>query len=52
MQPMLTNLEHLYRLPEGLLLAVSITESGGNQFAVSGAGAKVCFGLWTARRAT
>ncbi|EJB9811116.1 lytic transglycosylase domain-containing protein, partial [Salmonella enterica] len=43
MQPMLTNLEHLYRLPEGLLRSVAITESGGNQFAVSGAGAKGLF---------
>ena len=51
MQPMLTNLEQLYRLPEGLLRSVAITESGGNQFAVSGAGAKGCFSLWTARRA-
>lgn len=40
---MLTNLEHLYRLPEGLLRSVAITESGGNQFAVSGAGAKGLF---------
>ncbi|HAY3685814.1 TPA: transglycosylase SLT domain-containing protein [Escherichia coli] len=43
MQPMLTNLEQLYRLPEGLLRSVAITESGGNQFAVSGAGAKSLF---------
>lgn len=43
MQPMLTHLEHLYRLPEGLLRSVAITESGGNQFAVSGAGAKGLF---------
>lgn len=43
MQPMLTNLEQLYRLPEGLLRNVAITESGGNQFAVSGAGAKGLF---------
>lgn len=43
MQPMLTNLEQLYRLPEGLLKSVAITESGGNQFAVSGAGAKGLF---------
>ncbi|KDW07943.1 lytic transglycosylase domain-containing protein [Escherichia coli] len=43
MQPMLTNLEQLYRLPEGLLRSVAITESGGNQFAVSGAGAKGLF---------
>ncbi|MCC8232178.1 transglycosylase SLT domain-containing protein [Enterobacter mori] len=43
MQPMLTNLEQLYRLPEGLLRSVAITESGGNQFAISGAGAKGLF---------
>lgn len=43
MQPMLTNLEQLYRLPEGLLRSVAITESGGNQFATSGAGAKGLF---------
>jgi len=43
MQPMLTSLEKLYRLPEGLLRSVAITESGGNQFAVSGAGAKGLF---------
>lgn len=34
MQPMFTQLESLYRLPEGLLKSVAITESGGNQFAV------------------
>lgn len=43
MQPMLSGLEQLYRLPEGLLRSVAITESGGNQFAVSGAGAKGLF---------
>ncbi|ELQ9769507.1 transglycosylase SLT domain-containing protein [Escherichia coli] len=43
MQPMFTNLEQLYRLPEGVLRSVAITESGGNQFAVSGAGAKGLF---------
>ncbi|EGQ6554420.1 transglycosylase SLT domain-containing protein [Shigella flexneri] len=43
MQPMFTNLEQLYRLPEGLLRSVAITESGGNQFGVSGAGAKGLF---------
>ncbi|HCT7175046.1 TPA: transglycosylase SLT domain-containing protein [Escherichia coli] len=43
MQPMLSSLEQLYRLPEGLLRSVAITESGGNQFAVSGAGAKGLF---------
>ncbi|MDV0368792.1 transglycosylase SLT domain-containing protein [Enterobacter chengduensis] len=34
MQPMFSRLESLYRLPEGLLKSVAITESGGNQFAV------------------
>ncbi|WP_417642399.1 transglycosylase SLT domain-containing protein [Enterobacter kobei] len=43
MQPMFNQLESLYRLPEGLLKSVAITESGGNQFAMSGAGAKGLF---------
>ncbi len=43
LQPTLGKLEQLYRLPEGLLRSVAITESGGNQFAVSGAGAKGLF---------
>lgn len=43
MQPMFSKLESLYRLPEGLLKSVAITESGGNQFAMSGAGAKGLF---------
>lgn len=43
MQPMFARLESLYRLPEGLLKSVAITESGGNQFAMSGAGAKGLF---------
>lgn len=43
MQLMFTNLEQLYRLPEGLLRSVAITESGGNQFAMSSAGAKGLF---------
>ncbi|MEP8780238.1 transglycosylase SLT domain-containing protein [Enterobacter ludwigii] len=43
MQPMFNQLESLYRLPEGLLKSVAITESGGNQFATSGAGAKGLF---------
>ncbi|HHA2249920.1 TPA: transglycosylase SLT domain-containing protein [Enterobacter ludwigii] len=43
MQPAFSKLEQLYRLPEGLLRSVAITESGGNQFAVSGAGAKGLF---------
>ncbi|MCT4713257.1 transglycosylase SLT domain-containing protein [Enterobacteriaceae bacterium H11S18] len=36
-------LESLYRLPEGLLKSVAITESGGNRFAQSGVGAKGLF---------
>ena len=43
MQPALQQLEQLYRLPEGLLRSVAITESAGDQFAVSGAGAKGLF---------
>lgn len=43
MGPMFNQLESLYRLPEGLLKSVAITESGGNQFAMSGAGAKGLF---------
>ncbi|VXD05788.1 Lytic transglycosylase [Enterobacterales bacterium 8AC] len=43
LQPKLAQLEQLYRLPEGLLRSVALTESGGNQFAVSGAGAKGLF---------
>lgn len=43
MGPMFNKLESLYRLPEGLLKSVAITESGGNQFATSGAGAKGLF---------
>jgi hypothetical protein len=43
MQPVFNQLESLYRLPEGLLKSVAITESGGNQFATSGAGAKGLF---------
>ncbi len=43
LQPKLTQLEALYNLPAGLLRSVALTESGGNQFAVSGAGAKGLF---------
>lgn len=43
MGPMFNRLESLYQLPAGLLKSVAITESGGNQFAVSGAGAKGLF---------
>ncbi|HDG8261109.1 TPA: transglycosylase SLT domain-containing protein [Klebsiella aerogenes] len=43
MAPMLGKLEAMYNLPAGLLRSVAITESGGNQFAISGAGAKGLF---------
>lgn len=43
MGPMFNKLESLYQLPTGLLKSVAITESGGNQFATSGAGAKGLF---------
>ncbi|EFN4675112.1 TPA: transglycosylase SLT domain-containing protein [Escherichia coli] len=43
MGPMFNKLESLYQLPVGLLKSVAITESGGNQFAMSGAGAKGLF---------
>ncbi|HBD1091598.1 transglycosylase SLT domain-containing protein [Escherichia coli] len=43
MGPLFNKLESLYQLPAGLLKSVAITESGGNQFAVSGAGAKGLF---------
>lgn len=43
MGPMFNKLESLYQLPAGLLKSVAITESGGNQFAVSGTGAKGLF---------
>lgn len=43
LQPTLTKLEALNNLPAGLLQSVAITESGGNQFAISGAGAKGLF---------
>jgi len=43
MSPMFSKLESLYKLPAGLLKSVATTESGGNQFAVSGAGAKGLF---------
>lgn len=45
MGPMFNKLESLYQLPGGLLKSVAITESGGNQFATSGAGAKGLFQL-------
>jgi soluble lytic murein transglycosylase-like protein len=40
LQPKLAKLEALYQLPEGLLRGVMLAESSGDQFAVSGAGAK------------
>ncbi|HCP5791446.1 TPA: transglycosylase SLT domain-containing protein [Escherichia coli] len=43
MGPLFNKLESLYQLPAGLLKSVAITESGGNQFAMSGAGAKGLF---------
>lgn len=43
MAPMMGKLETMYNLPSGLLRSVAITESGGNQFAVSGAGAQGMF---------
>ncbi|MCF2310844.1 lytic transglycosylase domain-containing protein [Klebsiella quasipneumoniae subsp. similipneumoniae] len=43
MAPMMGKLEAMYNLPYGLLRSVAITESGGNQFAVSGAGAQGMF---------
>ncbi|CNF48661.1 lytic transglycosylase domain-containing protein [Yersinia mollaretii] len=43
LQPTLTKLEALNNLPAGLLRSVAITESAGNQFAISGAGAKGLF---------
>lgn len=43
LQPKLSQLEAKYNLPPGLLRSVAITESGGNQFAVSRAGAMGLF---------
>ncbi|WP_235895437.1 lytic transglycosylase domain-containing protein [Yersinia rochesterensis] len=43
LQPTFSKLEALYKLPAGLLKSVAITESAGNQYAVSGAGAKGLF---------
>lgn len=43
MTPLFSKLEALYKLPSGLLKSVATTESGGNQFAISGAGAKGLF---------
>ncbi|AIR07172.1 lytic transglycosylase [Cedecea neteri] len=43
MGPLFSKLETLYQLPAGLLNSVATAESGGNQFAMSGAGAKGLF---------
>ncbi|AZI51979.1 lytic transglycosylase domain-containing protein [Pantoea agglomerans] len=43
MQPAFQKLEQLYRLPEGLLRSVAITESAGNPNAISRAGAQGLF---------
>ncbi|EBR2686896.1 lytic transglycosylase domain-containing protein [Salmonella enterica] len=43
LQPKLAQLEEKYNLPPGLLRSVAVTESGGNQFAVSRAGAMGLF---------
>ncbi|WP_447518370.1 transglycosylase SLT domain-containing protein [Klebsiella pneumoniae] len=43
MAPMMGKLEALYNLPAGLLRSVALTESGGDQFAVSCAGAQGLF---------
>lgn len=43
MAPMMGKLEALYNLPAGLLRSVALTESRGDQFAVSGAGAQGLF---------
>lgn len=43
LQPKLSQLEAKYNLPPGLLRSVAIAESGGNQFAVSHAGAMGLF---------
>ncbi len=43
MAPMMGKLEAMYNLPAGLLRSVALTESGGNQFAISGAGAQGLF---------
>lgn len=43
MSPLFSKLESQYKLPDGLLKSVATTESGGNQFAISGAGAKGLF---------
>lgn len=45
MKPALDKLEQVYRLPEGLLRSVAITESAGNPNAMSGAGAQGLFQL-------
>lgn len=43
LQPKLNKLEETFGLPTGLLRSMAITESGGDPYAVSGAGAKGLF---------
>lgn len=43
MAPMMGKLEAMYNLPVGLLRSVALTESRGDQFAISGAGAQGLF---------
>ncbi|KMW73655.1 hypothetical protein TI10_05215 [Photorhabdus luminescens subsp. luminescens] len=43
LSPKLAQLEQQFGLPEGLLRSVAMTESGGNQYAVSKAGARGLF---------
>lgn len=43
MAPMMGKLEAMYNLPAGLLRSVALTESRGDQFAISGAGAQGLF---------
>ncbi|CCS30256.1 Lytic transglycosylase catalytic [Salmonella enterica subsp. enterica serovar Agona str. 40.E.08] len=45
LQPTMSNLERMYNLPSGILRAVATAESGGDQFATSGAGAQGLFQL-------
>lgn len=45
LEPTLNKLEGLYKLPEGLLKSLAITESSGDPNAVSGAGAQGLFQL-------
>lgn len=45
MKQTFANLEHIYRLPKGLLRSIAITESGGDPSAMSRVGAKGLFQL-------